>query len=227
MPTAYHACAAEKPSCKGLKKGIKGYHECAIKKNCKKADIGKLNVNKAKKELLKDIKSVKLKKIPKKKKKEKRHPKNPILTKKERKELDDVTDSMETAILNKAVLKMMVPEVMKKYVKTYNDQIDKDTNPTACDVFYKMLVDNKRPSRKGMRKLKGIKDIPPGTEWSEMINTIASKIPNSDSIMIPKIRGQSLANFYNYNNSDINKMLKGTISKDLARKHVKKINKSI
>ncbi len=41
----YHACAREPPTCKGLKKGIKGYHECAREKKCRKKDRPPPNKN--------------------------------------------------------------------------------------------------------------------------------------------------------------------------------------
>jgi predicted RNA methylase len=36
--SSYHECAREPPSCRGLKQGIRGYHACAKKKNCRKVD---------------------------------------------------------------------------------------------------------------------------------------------------------------------------------------------
>jgi len=41
MSKAYHTCAKATPSCSGLNKGIKGYHECAKKKNCRSEDRAK------------------------------------------------------------------------------------------------------------------------------------------------------------------------------------------
>ena len=60
---SYYKCAGEKPSCKGLKQGIKGYHACAKLKKCKKKDITQRNLNKSVSTLLKGIKDVKLKKV--------------------------------------------------------------------------------------------------------------------------------------------------------------------
>ena len=44
--SAYHCCARETPSCKGLNAGVPGYHDCARKKNCKKEDLHKRRVQK-------------------------------------------------------------------------------------------------------------------------------------------------------------------------------------
>lgn len=38
----YHKCAREVGKCKGLKKGLKGYHKCATVSNCKKSDREKV-----------------------------------------------------------------------------------------------------------------------------------------------------------------------------------------
>lgn len=39
--SSYHKCAKSDPTCSGLKTGIKAYHTCARKKNCRKEDFHK------------------------------------------------------------------------------------------------------------------------------------------------------------------------------------------
>ena len=58
----YHACASAN-KCKGLGEGIKGYHKCAKKQNCKKDDrakvaavVAKIKTSKAKATLTKVVK---------------------------------------------------------------------------------------------------------------------------------------------------------------------------
>ena len=39
--SSYHKCAKSDPTCSGLKAGIRAYHTCARKKNCRKEDFHK------------------------------------------------------------------------------------------------------------------------------------------------------------------------------------------
>ena len=70
--SVYHACASAN-KCKGLGEGIRGYHSCAKKQNCKKDDRAKVAavVNKIKTSKAKEV----LKKVVKKKVEKIRTPK--------------------------------------------------------------------------------------------------------------------------------------------------------
>lgn len=114
--TDYHKCARETGKCKGLGQGIKGYHACAKRSNCKKPDREK--VAKIAGKIKKSAAGSKIAKLVKKKVGSKKAPaKTPAKAKKAKKVYPIPTNTIRDDHVNKLIKKATEMINSKQYSK--------------------------------------------------------------------------------------------------------------
>lgn len=152
MPTAkqYHQCAQVIGHCKGLGKGVKGYHKCASDSNCKKKDREKVEALSKKINMPEQLGKNIFKKFVNKK--------LPMIREdiKEQKKLsDNYLKSPNAKDFEKIRERRVKKELAKSYSKTIAENIADDNDGLLLP---KKFIDG-APVRKGVAKLQFAKDF--------------------------------------------------------------------
>jgi hypothetical protein len=193
---SYHECAREPPSCRGLKQGIRGYHACAKKKNCRKIDRPVRQLQTKLKSVINPIslKAVKLKKKAAPKPITSKKPKvSPVITSKKPKVSPVITSKKPKA----------TPKPTKQ---TIFDVPIKDLLTVVTDVFHSKQFFGKCETSNNDERLKILSVVQaPGSAIIKGLPTIAEYQKDSWAKSKAKYNITGIVKF----KSDVMKIVKG------------------